>query len=142
VVGEIRPQHVSHRPGVSNRRLDGTRERYSVAVVVLPQPKVRFSQTITWSCYEPRTQMPPVGRAGWCQRLHACWRRHIASTKERPMAVSFQLVIDCADPEPLARFWAAALGYELEPPHRIPSSATRLAVGSTLSGQHDLVVAV
>ena len=32
------------------------------------------------------------------------------------MAASFQLVIDCADPEPLARFWAAALGYELEPP--------------------------
>jgi hypothetical protein len=32
------------------------------------------------------------------------------------MAVSFQLVIDCADPEPLARFWAAALRYELEPP--------------------------
>jgi Glyoxalase-like domain len=32
------------------------------------------------------------------------------------MAVSFQLVIDCADPEPLAHFWAAALGYELEPP--------------------------
>lgn len=32
------------------------------------------------------------------------------------MAVSFKLVIDCADPEPLARFWAAALGYELEPP--------------------------
>ena len=28
----------------------------------------------------------------------------------------FQLVIDCADPEPLARFWAAALGYVLEPP--------------------------
>ena len=24
------------------------------------------------------------------------------------MAVSFQLVIDCAAPEPLARFWAAA----------------------------------
>ena len=24
------------------------------------------------------------------------------------MASSFQLVIDCADPEPLARFWAAA----------------------------------
>jgi hypothetical protein len=30
--------------------------------------------------------------------------------------VTFQLVIDCADPEPLARFWAAALGYELERP--------------------------
>ncbi len=32
------------------------------------------------------------------------------------MAVRYQLVIDCKDPEPLARFWAAALGYELEPP--------------------------
>lgn len=32
------------------------------------------------------------------------------------MAVRFQLVVDCADPEPLARFWAAALDYELEPP--------------------------
>jgi catechol 2,3-dioxygenase-like lactoylglutathione lyase family enzyme len=30
--------------------------------------------------------------------------------------VRFQLVIDCADPEPLAHFWAAALGYELESP--------------------------
>jgi hypothetical protein len=32
------------------------------------------------------------------------------------MAVRFQLVIDCTDPDRLARFWAAALGYELEPP--------------------------
>ena len=32
------------------------------------------------------------------------------------MPVAFQLVIDCADPDPLARFWAAALGYEREPP--------------------------
>lgn len=31
------------------------------------------------------------------------------------MAVRFQLVIDCTDPEPLARFWAEALGYVLEP---------------------------
>jgi len=42
--------------------------------------------------------------------LRAYWRRHIAGAEERPMAVSFQLVIDCDDPEPLARFWAAALG--------------------------------
>ena len=28
----------------------------------------------------------------------------------------FQLVIDCADPDRLARFWAAALGYEPAPP--------------------------
>lgn len=32
------------------------------------------------------------------------------------MPVRFQLVIDCADPDRLARFWAAALGYEPEPP--------------------------
>lgn len=32
------------------------------------------------------------------------------------MTARFQLVIDCQDAEPLARFWAAALGYVLEPP--------------------------
>jgi hypothetical protein len=32
------------------------------------------------------------------------------------MPARFQLVIDCTDPELLARFWAAALGYVLEPP--------------------------
>ena len=32
------------------------------------------------------------------------------------MAARFQLVIDCTDPDRLARFWATALGYELEPP--------------------------
>ena len=38
------------------------------------------------------------------------------------MSVRFQLVINCAEPEPLARFWAAALDYELEPP---PAGFTR-----------------
>jgi len=32
------------------------------------------------------------------------------------MPVRFQLVIDCKDPELVARFWAEALGYMLEPP--------------------------
>src|SRR5579859_7618313 len=32
------------------------------------------------------------------------------------MPARFQLVVDCTDPELLARFWAAALGYVLEPP--------------------------
>jgi hypothetical protein len=32
------------------------------------------------------------------------------------MPVRFQLVIDCTDPDRLAHFWAAALGYELAPP--------------------------
>ena len=31
------------------------------------------------------------------------------------MSVRFQLVIDCADPDRLARFWAAALGYAVAP---------------------------
>ena len=33
-----------------------------------------------------------------------------------PMAVSYQLVIDCASPEPLARFWAEALQYVVATP--------------------------
>jgi hypothetical protein len=32
------------------------------------------------------------------------------------MAVRFQLVIDCADPDRLAQFWMAALGYVPQPP--------------------------
>ena len=32
------------------------------------------------------------------------------------MSTPFQIVIDCKAPELLARFWAAALGYVLEPP--------------------------
>ena len=32
------------------------------------------------------------------------------------MPTRFQLVIDCTDPEPLAHFWATALGYVAEPP--------------------------
>jgi hypothetical protein len=32
------------------------------------------------------------------------------------MATRMQVTIDCADPGRLARFWAAALGYQLEQP--------------------------
>jgi catechol 2,3-dioxygenase-like lactoylglutathione lyase family enzyme len=32
------------------------------------------------------------------------------------MATGVQVVIDCADPDRLARFWAAALGYKLQDP--------------------------
>lgn len=32
------------------------------------------------------------------------------------MTVSYQLVIDCAEPEPLAHFWAEALHYVVAPP--------------------------
>jgi hypothetical protein len=30
------------------------------------------------------------------------------------MSATLQLAIDCADPEPLARFWCAALGHQFE----------------------------
>ena len=32
------------------------------------------------------------------------------------MAVGFQVTVDCADPDLLARFWAQALDYQLQPP--------------------------
>ena len=32
------------------------------------------------------------------------------------MATGIQVVIDCADPARLAEFWAAALGYVVQPP--------------------------
>ena len=32
------------------------------------------------------------------------------------MATSIQLVFDCADPDRMAGFWSAALGYQLQPP--------------------------
>ncbi len=32
------------------------------------------------------------------------------------MALRFQVTIDCADPDRLARFWATALGYKLQDP--------------------------
>jgi hypothetical protein len=48
------------------------------------------------------------------------------------MTATFQLVIDCADPEPLARFWVAALGYEFEPPS--PSTARARLSSSVLYG--------
>jgi hypothetical protein len=32
------------------------------------------------------------------------------------MATGFQVTFDCADPDRLARFWAAALGYKLQDP--------------------------
>lgn len=32
------------------------------------------------------------------------------------MAMNLQIVFDCADPDRLARFWASALGYVVQPP--------------------------
>jgi hypothetical protein len=47
------------------------------------------------------------------------------------MPAGFQLVIDCKDPERLARFWAAALGYVLEPP---PKGSLPGTTGGAISG--------
>jgi hypothetical protein len=62
---------------------------------------------------DPLTGRPAV--------LRAADEPRFAERRERPalgvtMTAEFQLVIDCADPEPLARFWVAALGYQFEPP--------------------------
>ncbi|WP_306796205.1 VOC family protein [Nocardia sp. XZ_19_369] len=40
----------------------------------------------------------------------------VARPKGISMPVCYQLVIDCADADRQARFWAAALGYEFAPP--------------------------
>jgi Glyoxalase-like domain len=39
-----------------------------------------------------------------------------ASNSEGIVAVSFQVVFDCAEPDKLAHFWANALGYTIERP--------------------------
>lgn len=63
-----------------------------------------------------------VGLGGWVQLKQP--------PEEETVSVRFQLVIDCFDPDRLARFWAAALGYELA-----PAEATRLsALGATITG--------
>jgi hypothetical protein len=49
-------------------------------------------------------------------RLEASYTEVPGGAEVRPVAINFQLVIDCTDPERLSRFWAAALGYEPEPP--------------------------
>jgi hypothetical protein len=49
-------------------------------------------------------------------RTEVTFPNPVASTDGSAMATRFQLVIDCRDPELMARFWAAALGYVLEPP--------------------------
>src|SRR5579864_5304205 len=56
---------------------------------------------------------PPAGASG------SIWQdvgSYPSGLGRKPVPVRFQLVIDCADPDRLARFWAAALGYELAPP--------------------------
>jgi hypothetical protein len=55
-------------------------------------------------------------RGGRCPRLGAGCPEAPDGGEVRAVAVSFQLTIDCRDPERLSRFRAAALGYELEPP--------------------------
>jgi hypothetical protein len=40
----------------------------------------------------------------------------VLATWRNPVPVNYQLVIDCADPDLMAQFWAGALGYEIAPP--------------------------
>jgi hypothetical protein len=52
-----------------------------------------------------------AGPRSICQDLYD----HPSGLGRKPVPVGFQLVIDCADPDLLARFWAAALAHELAP---------------------------
>jgi hypothetical protein len=55
-----------------------------------------------------------IGARRWQRgddRVRSCWRRAAAPAKLTAVS-AFGLVLDCADPETLAEFWAAALGYE------------------------------
>jgi hypothetical protein len=57
-----------------------------------------------------------IRRSGRCREASGRMPVAIPSGLGRkPVPVRFQLVIDCSDPDRLARFWAAALGYELAP---------------------------
>jgi Glyoxalase-like domain len=47
-----------------------------------------------------------------------------------PMAATFQVTFDCANPAALARFWAEVLGYILQPPP--PGYDTWEAFGETI----------
>jgi len=42
--------------------------------------------------------------------------RSFSTPEVEAMAVRYQLVINCADPAVMTRFWSEALGYVLEPP--------------------------
>src|SRR5471030_2493434 len=63
----------------------------------------------------PPTPAADGRRCGFEAAPLAPLRQVESGMKERRMPVRYQLVIDCADPDLLARFWAAALGYELAP---------------------------
>src|ERR687898_455001 len=55
-----------------------------------------------------------IGARRWQRgddRVRSCWRRGAAPAKLTAVS-AFGLVLDCAEPETLAEFWAAALGYE------------------------------
>src|SRR5690242_10909081 len=69
----------------------------------------------------PSSEPVPLGaRRTYCRRPPAYLPGRPARPRpdwRRPMAVRYQLVINCVGhPESLARFWAEALGYVLEPP--------------------------
>ena len=59
------------------------------------------------------------------------------------MAVRFQVTFDCADPDRVATFWAAALGYQKQPPpHGYESWQAFLAAQGVPEDQWDAASAV
>src|SRR5690242_13892953 len=69
-----------------------------------------------WDCTFRRWSSRDCTVSRQCRMPRADCQCSDRAQRECLMAARFQLVIDCREPEPLARFWAAALGYEFEPP--------------------------
>jgi hypothetical protein len=76
-----------------------------------PSVRAELARLIPGWAAGPVDQGPVAAAVG--DRAPRCENDHPGGP---PMPVRFQPVVDCADPDRLARFWAAALGYELTPP--------------------------
>src|SRR5260370_21049149 len=66
----------------------------------------------------PTSSRQPDSRGAKLRECPSIWQdvgSYPSGLGRKPVPVRFQFVIDCADPDRLARFWAAALGYELAP---------------------------
>src|SRR5687768_9499501 len=62
----------------------------------------------------PDHGVAPLGAGQGILRRERAWGA--ARPYRGSMATPIQVVIDCADPARLAAFWAAALGYQVQPP--------------------------
>ena len=108
-------------PAAHRVRDNASRNRHAAQANTLSSRKSRSTCRRVAAC-APRGHLAAwrfrmmLACRGSAARYLASWRSLPVQPGRKPMPARFQLVIDCADPDRLARFWAAALDYELEPP--------------------------